>query len=77
MHNSFKQYLEEGTFYQRHFFDVEFFMQQFKKEVFRFEDMMHEMNSLRNLYLKEIYPDYKKEQDIKPQKEITKGIIQI
>ena len=51
--------------YQRHFFDTDFFMQQFENEMFHFERMIHEMDSLRNLFLKETYPEVKNEQNNK------------
>lgn len=73
IHDPFNNFFEEDTFYQYHFFDDDFFMNQFKNEMFHFEEMMREMDSLRNLFLKDMYPDFK-EEPIKPQKEETKGI---
>lgn len=73
IHNPFNNFFDEDTFYQHHFFDDDFFMNQFENEMFHFEEMMHKMDSLRNLFLKEMYPDFE-EEPVKPRKEKIKGI---
>jgi hypothetical protein len=73
MKDPFDRFFENDTFYQRHFFDDDFFMQQFENEMFRFEDMMKEMDSLRNRFLHEEYPEYRLTPKEKPKKEKTKG----
>ncbi|HAF30738.1 MAG TPA: hypothetical protein DCG75_16975 [Bacteroidales bacterium] len=73
IHDPFNSFFDEDTFYQQHFFDDDFFMNQFENEMFHFKEMMHEMDSLRNLFLKDMYPDFKDE-PVKPKKEKTKGI---
>lgn len=73
IHDPFNIFFNEDTLYQHHFFDDDFFMNQFENEMFHFKEMMHEMDSLRNLFLKDMYPDFK-EEPVKPQKEKTKGI---
>jgi len=73
MKDPFNRFFEEDTFYQRHFFDDDFFMQQFENEMFRFEEMMKEMDSLRNIFLREGFPEYRiiPKEDLN--KEKTKG----
>lgn len=58
IHDPFKSFFDKDTFYQRHFFDDDFFMNQFENEMFQFKKMMQEMDSLRNRFLKEMYPEY-------------------
>ena len=76
MKDPFDQFFEKDTFYQNHFFDNDFFMQQFQNEMFRFEDMMREMDSLRNRFLHEMYPEIKQAPD-KSKKKNTKGTVEI
>lgn len=73
MHDPFNRFFDKDTFYQRHFFDDDFFMQQFENEMFRFEEMMQKMDSLRNRFLREQYPDYEQlDEPVKKKK--TKGV---
>lgn len=66
MQKPFHQFFDIDSTFQQHFFDQDYFMQQFEKEIFRFEDMMREMDSLRNYYLKEIYTEMKQKMDSIP-----------
>jgi hypothetical protein len=59
MQKPFHHFFEMDSSFQQHFFDNDYFMQQFEREMFQFEEMMHEMDSLRNFYLKERYPEIK------------------
>ncbi|OFX83275.1 MAG: hypothetical protein A2W99_12335 [Bacteroidetes bacterium GWF2_33_16] len=61
MQKPFIDFFDVDSSFQKHFFDNDYFMQQFEQEMFHFEELMHEMDSLRNLYLKEMYPDLKQE----------------
>ncbi len=73
MHDPFNRFFDEDTFYQRHFFDDDFFMQRFENEMFRFEEMMREMDSLRNRFLREQYPDFERlDEPVKKKK--TNGV---
>ena len=70
MQSPFDGFFDKDTLYQKHFFDSDYFMQQFNRQKFQFEDMIREMDSLRNRYLKELYPEYqyyRNEQKEKPQ----------
>lgn len=73
IHDPFRSFFEEDTLYQHHFFDDDFFMQQFENNMFRFEDMMREMDSLRNQFLRDMYPDFEQPAP-QPKKEKTKGV---
>lgn len=73
INDPFNNFFNEDTFYQRHFFDDNYFMKQFENEMFQFEQMIREMDSLRNRFLKDMYPEFKNE-PVKPKKEKTKGI---
>jgi hypothetical protein len=59
MQKPFIDFFESDSNFQQHFFDHDYFMNHFENEMFRFEEMIHEMDSLRNLYLKEMYPEIK------------------
>jgi hypothetical protein len=73
MHDPFKEFFQEDTLYQHHFFDDNFFMQQFENNMFKFEDMIREMDSLRNQFLRDMYPDIEQPEP-QPKKEKTKGV---
>ena len=75
MRKPFYQFFEMDTIFQKHFFDQDYFMKQFEQEMFQFEKMMHEMDSLKNLYLKEMYPNIK--QNNNPDEERTNQLIEI
>jgi len=75
MQKPFNHFFEMDSSFQQHFFDNDYFMQQFEREMFRFEEMMHEMDSLRNQYLKEMYPEIK--QKTKPLPNKTGNTIEI
>ena len=62
MQSPFKEFFKNDTIYQHHFFDEDYFLQHFNKQLFEFENMMKEMDSLRNLYLKDLYPEYQYQQ---------------
>ncbi|MGE0089679.1 MAG: hypothetical protein AB7S50_09435 [Bacteroidales bacterium] len=66
MQKPFIDFFESDSSFQQHFFDHDYFINQFENEMFRFEEMMREMDSLRNLYLKEIYPEIKLKNTPKP-----------
>lgn len=57
MQDPFKQFFERDSFYERHFFDHDFFMQQFEREKLHFDEMIKQMDSLRNQFLKESFPN--------------------
>ncbi|MFP4025279.1 MAG: hypothetical protein ACLFVR_12210 [Thiohalospira sp.] len=57
MQDPFKHFFERDSFYERHFFDHDYFMQQFEQERFKFEEMMKRMDSLRNEFLKDNFPE--------------------
>lgn len=69
MHDPFRDFFQEDTLYQHHFFDDDFFIQQLENNRFRFEEMMHKMDSLRNQFLRDMYPDFEQ-----PGKEKTTGV---
>ena len=76
--NPFEQFFSQDSLYQqdslyRSFFDPELFMQQFENNQFNFEDMMRQIDSLRNLYLKQQNPGY----EDAPKKEKPKGVVDI
>ncbi|OFX22001.1 MAG: hypothetical protein A2041_12300 [Bacteroidetes bacterium GWA2_31_9b] len=57
MQRPFNDFFELDSNMNHQFFDEDYFMKQFEQEMFRFDDLMHEMDSLRNLFLKEMYPN--------------------
>ena len=63
MHKPFNDFFEMDSTFQQHFFDEDYFMNQFEREMFRFDDLMREMDSLRNIFLKEIYPNIELEKE--------------
>jgi len=75
MQRPFNDFFELDSNMHNQFFDEDFFMKQFEQEMFRFDDLMHEMDSLRNLYLKEMYPGIEIEK--KPVNTKTDEIIEI
>ena len=77
MRSPFERFFDEDTLYQQHFFEPDFFMQQFDNQMFRFEDMMKEMDSLRNMFLKDLYPEMEQYKNTKPKKEDAKGLVNI
>lgn len=74
MQKPFIDFFDSDSSFQQHFFDHDYFMNQFEMDMFRFEEMIHEMDSLRNLYLKEKYPEMKQKTNPKPEKENVKSI---
>lgn len=57
MRDPFRSFFDQDTFYEKHFFDHDYFMQQFEREKFHFDRMIKQMDSLRNEFLKQTYPD--------------------
>ena len=74
MQKPFIDFFDSDSSFQQHFFDHDYFMNQFEMDMFRFEEMIHEIDSLRNLYLKEKYPEMKQKTNPKPEKENVKSI---
>lgn len=73
MHDPFRDFFQKDTLYQHRFFEDDFFMQQFENNMFKFEEMMREMDSLRNQFLRDMYPDFEQPK-LQPKKEKTKGV---
>lgn len=61
--NPFYDFFDNDTLYHQHFFDDDYFIQQFNNQMFQFKEMIEEMDSLRNMFLKEFYPEYPKLKD--------------
>lgn len=57
MQDPFKRFFEKDSFYENHFLEHDYFMQQFQKERFQFKEMIKQMDSLRNQFLKDRYPE--------------------
>lgn len=74
MQSPFDDFFDHDTLYQRHFFDDDYFMQHFNQQMFQLEDMMKEMDSLRNLYLKNLYPEYQNYPEINKDDKPKKGL---
>ena len=57
--NSFDEFFNNDSTFQSNFFDNDFFQKNFKEEKFNFDKMMRQMDSVKNKYLKQNYPNMK------------------
>lgn len=76
MRDPFRDFFDKDTFYEKHFFEQNYFMQQFEREKFRFDEMIKKMDSLRNRFLKQTYPNIQQNKD-EPAKKKTGKIYEI
>ncbi|MEE4198100.1 MAG: hypothetical protein V2I54_10680 [Bacteroidales bacterium] len=76
MQDPFKRLFESDSSYERHFFDQDYFMQQFEKDHLLIEKMIKQMDSLRNQFLKENYP-HLEQQKGKPENKKDQTIYEI
>jgi len=57
MQDPFKRFFQRDSFYEKPFFEQNYFMQQFERNRLYIDEMIKQMNSLRNHLLKKTFPE--------------------
>lgn len=63
--HSFDDFFTPDSIFKFNFFDDDFFQKNFKEERFNFDKMMRQMDSVKNKYLKQNYPNMKIKKKVK------------